>query len=194
MKYSLLFRFWHWLNAIVIIGLVATVLLRWTLLAKHTTADLLADKLSLMDIFITHDQAIILVKALRVGLWEWHIILGFTFAALTLLRLYLHFTDSKTRVAFKDLNLHKKIVRILYCALYAVFALMAVSGLGLYFSDDLGLQKDIISSIKNLHESLYYYVAFFIVVHVVGVFVADATEENGLISTMVHGKEIEKEN
>ncbi len=85
MQYSLLFRIWHWLNAIVVIGLVATVLLRWTLLAKTQTANLLVEKLSLMNITISYDQGITLVKALRVGLWEWHIALGFAFALLTLL-------------------------------------------------------------------------------------------------------------
>ena len=188
MKYSLQFRIWHWLSALVVLGLVATVLLRWTLLAKTQTANLLTSKLAQMDILITNEQAMVLVKALRVQLWEWHIILGFLFALLTLHRLYLHFVDSKERAAFKDLDLHHKIVRVSYCILYAVFATMAITGLLLYFGKDLGVSKEMLHSAKELHELLYYYIAFFIPVHLIGVFVADAKEEKNLVSSMIHGE------
>lgn len=194
MKYSLLFRIWHWLSAIVVFGLVATVLLRWTLLAKGETATLLVEKLSLMDITISYDQGITLVKALRVGLWEWHIVLGFAFAFLTLLRLYLHFVDSKKRVAFGELDRHHKMIRILYCGLYATFAIMATTGLFMYFAKDLGISKDIVHSIKSLHELVYYYIAIFIPLHIAGVFFADARDEKGLVSTMIHGEEREEKN
>lgn len=194
MKYTLAFRIWHWLSALVVLGLVATVLLRWTLLAKEQTLNLLVNKLALMDIVISNEQALILVKALRVQLWDWHIALGFVFAILVLFRLYLHFIDSKQRVAFKDLDTHHKLVRISYCGVYIVFSIMAVTGLILYFSKDIGLSKDIVHSIKDLHELVYYYIAVFIPLHIAGVFYADATNEKGLVSSMIHGREKEGKN
>jgi Ni/Fe-hydrogenase 1 B-type cytochrome subunit len=95
MKYTLQFRIWHWFNAIVVLGLVATVLLRWTLFSKTGNAQVLMSKLTEMGISITHEQGVTLAKALRVELWEWHITLGFIFAGLVLFRLYLHFVNSK---------------------------------------------------------------------------------------------------
>lgn len=189
MKYSLAFRIWHWLNAVVVLGLVATVLLRWTLFSKSANAEILINKLSEMSISITHEQGVILAKALRVTLWEWHIILGFIFAGLVLFRLYLHFIDSKKSVPFSELDLHHKAVRVSYCVLYAVFALLAVTGLLIYFYKDIGISKDIAHSIKELHELVYFYVAYFIPLHIAGVFFADATKEKGLVSSMIHGRE-----
>lgn len=189
MKYSLAFRVWHWLSALVVLGLIGTVLLRWTLLAKSKTAYLLKERLDTMGITITDDQAITLVKALRVELWEWHIILGFLFGVLVVFRLYLHFVESKKRLAFSELGSYRKLLRASYCALYAVFGIMAATGLILYFSKDINLSRDIAQSIKNLHEFLYYYIAFFIPLHIVGVFLSDATKEQGLVSSMIHGKD-----
>lgn len=194
MKYSLAFRIWHWLSALVVLGLVATVLLRWTLLAKTQTASLLVEKLSSMQIVISDAQAVTLVKALRVQLWEWHIILGFAFVALVVFRLLLHFTNSKKRVAFSELDLHHKLVCISYCGVYTVFAMMATTGLILYFSSNLGISKEITHNIKELHELVYFYIAFFIPLHIAGVFFADATNEKGLVSSMIHGREKEEKN
>jgi len=188
MKYSLLFRAWHWLNAFVILGLVGTVLLRWTLFSKTLNAEVLMNTLAQMNITVTQEQGIVLAKALRGTLWEWHIILGFIFAGLTLLRLYLHFINSKQREPFKGLDTHHKLVRVSYCGLYTTFVLLAATGLLIYFYKEIGISKDIAHSIKELHELVYYYVAFFIPLHIVGVFFADARKEKGLVSSMIHGK------
>lgn len=188
MKYSLAFRLWHWLNALVILALVGTVLLRWTLLSKTTNAEILSEKLLTMGITITQTQAITLAKSLRVELWEWHIILGFIFAGLLLFRLILERFNAKEKTPFNQLDLHHKAVEVLYCILYFVLAILAVTGLLLYFSKDLGFAKDLTHTIKEVHEIIYYYVAFFIPLHVVGVFVADATKEKGLVSEMIHGQ------
>jgi len=75
MKYTLQFRIWHWLNATVIFGLIATVLLRWTFLSKHINADILTQKLLSFGITISSDQGVLLAKAIRAGMWEWHIYL-----------------------------------------------------------------------------------------------------------------------
>ncbi|MEA2072121.1 MAG: hypothetical protein U9O86_00935 [Campylobacterota bacterium] len=64
MRYTLQFRIWHWLNAIVILGLVTTVLLRWTFLSKHTNAEILMEKLLSFGITISEEQGVLLAKEL----------------------------------------------------------------------------------------------------------------------------------
>ena len=188
MKYSLAFRLWHWMNALVVLALVGTVLLRWTLLSKTANAQILSEKLLTMGISITDTQAITLAKSLRVELWQWHITLGFIFAGLLLLRLVLERFHAKEKTPFKELDIHHKAVEVLYCILYVVLTILAATGLLIYFSNDLGFAKDVTHTIKEVHETLYYYVAFFIPLHVVGVFIADATKEKGLVSEMIHGQ------
>ena len=188
MKYSLAFRLWHWMNALVVLALVGTVLLRWTLLSKTANAQILSEKLLTMGISITDTQAIMLAKSLRVELWQWHITLGFIFAGLLFLRLVLERFHAKEKTPFKELDIHHKAVEVLYCILYVVLTILAATGLLIYFSNDFGFAKDVTHTIKEVHETLYYYVAFFIPLHVVGVFIADATKEKGLVSEMIHGQ------
>lgn len=189
MKYSLKFRVWHWLNAIVVLGLVTTVLLRWTLLSKSSNAEILSEKLLSFGIAITSEQSVLLAKALRVQLWEWHIFLGYAFLALVIFRVYLYFKDSSKKAVFSDLDMHHKAVHSLYYILYTTFFIMVVTGFFIYLYRDLGVSKEFAHDIKELHELVYYYIAIFIPLHVAGVFFADASKENGLVSSMINGKD-----
>ena len=188
MKYTLQFRLWHWLNAIVVLGLVATVLLRWTFLSKHTNGDILVEKLLSFGISITPDQGVILAKALRIQLWEWHIILGYAFLGLVLFRVYLYFKDTSHKVAFSELDTHHKAIYASYYILYTTFFIMVATGFFIYLYKDLGVSKDFAHDVKEIHELVYYYIAIFIPLHLAGVFFADATKENGLVSSMINGK------
>lgn len=189
MKYTLQFRIWHWLNAVVVLGLVATVLIRWTFLSKSTNADILMNKLQNFGITISPEQSITLAKSLRVELWECHILLGYMFLGLVLFRVYLYFRDSSKRVAYKELDSHHKAVRISYYLLYSTFFVMVTTGFFIYLYKDLGISKDFAHNIKEVHEYIYYYIAIFIPLHIGGVFFADATNENGLVSSMINGRE-----
>lgn len=188
MKYTLGFRIWHWLNAIVVLGLLGTFFLRKTFLSWRTNSEILMTELSEMGTEITAAQAKILAKAVRAGMWEWHIILGYAFAFLVLYRIVLFFADSSEKVDFSSLDMHHKAVRISYYIVYAILFFMAVTGLTIHFHQELGLSKDLAKSIKEIHEPVAYAVAIFVPLHIAGVFVADATDEKGLVSTMINGK------
>lgn len=188
MKYTLKFRIWHWLNAIVVLGLLATFFLRKTFLSWRTNSEILMTKLTDMDVEVTAEQTKILAKAVRAGMWEWHIIFGYALAFLVLYRIYLFFADTSEKVDFSSLDMHHKAVRISYYVVYAILLFMAVTGLTIHFHQDLGLSKDFAGSIKKIHETVAYAVAIFVPLHIAGVFVADATDEKGLVSTMINGK------
>ena len=192
MKYTLLFRIWHWLNAFVVLALLGTVFLRKTFLSKHDNADILSNKLFEMGIEITEKQGIVLAKSIRSVMWEWHILLGYALAFLVLYRIYLYFFDKSIRVKFNSLNIHHKIVKISYYIVYIILGFLVVSGLVIHFYQDLGLSKGFAHDIKELHDLAYVVVLYFTPLHIFGVMIADAKEDNGLISTMIHGKRINK--
>ena len=189
MRYSLFFRIWHWLNAFVIIGLLGTVFLRKTFLSWRSNSELIIDKLFDMDIDITATQAKVLAKAIRAGMWEWHIILGYTLAFLILFRLYLYFMDNSKKENFNSLTLHKKVVRSSYYVIYITLTFMVITGFMMYLYKDLGLAKATIISIKDIHELTFYLIMYFVPVHIVGVIIAENTYEKGLVSSMLNGKE-----
>ena len=190
-KWSLSFRLWHWIHAAVILGLLGTVFLRKTFLSWRTNSEIIVTKLTEQGIDVTAEEAKAVAKAIRAPMWDWHIILGYGLAALVLWRIALFFTDSGKRSFqnFKQDSLHKKIVKVGYIVIYAVIAFMAVSGLVIHFYEALGLTKDTAHDIKEMHELLYNALLIFVPLHIAGVFVADATEEKGIVSDMINGGE-----
>lgn len=190
-KWSLNFRAWHWIHATVVLGLLGTVFLRKTFLSWRTNSEILSTKLSGMDISVTADQAKVLAKSIRAPMWEWHILLGYALAALLVWRVALLFTKSGT-VNYKDFkteNLHKKLVKLGYIALYAILLFMTVSGLVIYFYEVLGLTKDLTHEIKEIHELAFNAILVFVPLHIVGVFIAENRDEKGILSAMVNGGE-----
>ncbi|ABB45078.1 Cytochrome B561 [Sulfurimonas denitrificans DSM 1251] len=191
MKYTLGFRIWHWLHAAVILGLLGTVFLRKTFLSYKTNAEILMAKLADMGTDITIEDAKILAKTIRDNMWEWHIILGYALVALVIYRIVLFFLDKSKRESFSSLSLHKKGVKSLYYLLYTTVLFMSISGFIIYFYQDLGLAKEVAKQIKELHEAAFNIIMIFVLLHVAGVIIADTTQENGLISTMINGKEVD---
>jgi len=188
-KWSLNFRAWHWIHAIVVLGLLSTVFLRKTFLSWRTNSEILTDKLSGIDITVTAEQAKMLAKSIRAPMWEWHILLGYALGALLLWRIALFFTNSgkqNYQNFFKE-TLHKKLVKAGYIAIYAVLVFMALSGYVIHFYEVLGLSKDFAHDIKEVHEFAYNAILIFAPLHILGVFVAENMDEKGILSDMVNG-------
>jgi cytochrome b561 len=188
-KWSLNFRLWHWIHAAVILGLLGTVFLRKTFLSWRTNSEIIVTKLTEQGIDVTAEEAKAVAKAIRAPMWDWHIILGYGLAALVIWRIALFFTDSG-KYSFqnlKEMSLHKKAVKIGYIVIYVVIVFMTVSGLLIHFYDVIGLTKEKAHDIKEMHELLYNALLIFVPLHIAGVFVADATEEKGIVSDMING-------
>lgn len=188
MKYTRSFRIWHWLNAIVVLGLVGTVLLRKGFLSYRTNSEIIMTKLSDIGVDIFKEDAVAIAKAIRAPMWEWHIIFGYALAFLVVYRIALMFFDKSKRDSFSSLDLHKKGVKMSYYVLYAALLFMTLSGFSMYLKDELALAEETVKSIKELHELVYNYFLIFIPLHIAGVVVADIRDEHGITSTMINGK------
>ncbi len=192
MKYTAAFRIWHWLNAIVVLGLVGTVLLRKSFLSYKTNAQIIMTKLSDIGVDIFEEDARLIAKAIRANMWEWHLILGYVLAFLVVYRIALMFFDKSKRDSFASLDLHKKGVKLSYYFLYGALFLMTLSGFAMYLREELVLAEATLKNIKEFHEIVYNYFLIFIPLHMAGVVVADIREEHGIISTMINGKTKDK--
>lgn len=188
-KWRLDFRIWHWIHAIVILGLLGTVFLRKTFLSWRTNSEIVMHKLSEIDVEVTADQATAVAKAIRAPMWEWHIILGYVLAGLLVWRLILFFTDSGRHNYrnLKEETFHKKMVKLGYIALYGVLIFMAISGLIIHFHETLALSKEFVHDVKEIHELVFYAVLIFVPLHIIGVFIEENRNEKGIISDMVNG-------
>jgi len=186
------FRIWHWVHAFVVLGLMGTILLRKTFLSWRSNSELITQKLAEINIDISIEQAILLAKAIRAPMWEWHIIFGYALAALLVWRIMLFFTPSGINFYrhFKDKSRHKKLVTISYIGIYSILLFMAISGLTMEFKEMLKLSSEITHNIKEVHEFVFFYgVLIFVPLHIVAAVVAELNDEPGLISNMINGKE-----
>lgn len=188
-KWRLDFRIWHWVHALVVLGLLGTVFLRKTFLSWRTNSELLTDKLAEMNLEITSQQAKALAVAVRAPMWEWHILLGYALGILLLWRIMLFFTDSgkQNYQNLKEETLYKKIVKLGYIGIYVILIFMAISGLMIHFYEALGLTKEGAHDIKEIHELVFNAVLIFVPLHIIGVFIAENQNEKGIVSDMVNG-------
>jgi len=188
MKYSMKFRIWHWLNAIVVVLLLATVFLRKTFLSWRTNSEIIVNQLSSIGVDITSVQAKVIAKAIRSGMWEWHIILGYMLMFLIVYRIYLFYKDDSKIDTFSSLNMHKKMVRISYFIFYGVILFMSISGFSIYFHTAIGLSDEFAHDIKEIHEAVYPVIYIFVLLHISGVVIAENRDEKGIVSSMINGE------
>ncbi len=194
-------RLWHWLNALAITGLLATVLLRKTFLSWRTNSALIQEKLRLAGTTITPDLAKDLAVGIRAPMWNWHYVLGFSLAGLLVLRL-LSALAFERNAAFRARTLrealsapavdrrpalHFALVRLSHLAFFLAAGFMVATGALMYFKAGLGLGKGTVEQIKELHEPLVWFFAAFAAAHVGGVVAAELRGDPGLVSEMIHG-------
>ncbi|MDH5718615.1 MAG: cytochrome b/b6 domain-containing protein [Spirochaetia bacterium] len=188
--YSKTYRIWHWLNAASILGLLATVLLRKTFLSYKKNGETIKAELAKLNLDISLDAAKAIGKTIREPMWDWHYVFGFMLVALFVVRIVLHFIDRPffTKSEIETKSAHDKIVAYSYQVLYLLVMVMIITGLLLYFKETFGLSKDIASEMKEFHELLMFFFAFFVPTHIFGVLIAENKDQKGLVSNMISGK------
>ncbi|WP_461448519.1 cytochrome b/b6 domain-containing protein [Mucilaginibacter sp.] len=201
-KYSSPLRLWHWLNALVITGSLLTVLLNSTLLKTRKNAAAIKASLQASGITVTDQQARSVAHELSDRVWTIHTYLGYTLAALLLFRLVLEFFQfadqkfiRKIKTAYhqyqkvkeqRELGKHEFWVKTLYAIFYLMLLTMVLTGLCLAFEDDVPLLKSI-HVFREIHSFTMYLIIGFIIIHIVGVFLAERKESSGIVSDMING-------
>jgi cytochrome b561 len=174
------FRVWHWLQAIAVFGLFITVVLRESVMSKGAIGSIVQTKLAEIGMIITDEQAVIIGKAVRAPMWEWHIYLGIAVSALLVWRLAMVL---KNGFGFDENPSMKRVYR-LYTIVYFLLTVMSISGLSLYYK--------ITGDAKELVESMHMYVGYaifaFVAAHIIGVILAERSDQKGLVSRMISGR------
>ncbi|MFY9142777.1 cytochrome b/b6 domain-containing protein [Sulfuricurvum sp.] len=180
-QFSSSFRIWHWLQAIAMFGLFITVVLRESVMHKSQIGTIVQTKLAEIGTVITDEQAVLIGKAVRSPMWDWHIYLGITVAILLVWRIVM---VMKNGFGF-DANPKMQKVYTLYKAVYLLLAIMSLSGLTLYWKL-AGSAKD---AVETVHMYLGWSLFAFMAVHIIGVVLAEKNDQDGLVSRMINGRE-----
>ena len=179
-EFSPSFRIWHWLQALVIIGLFITVLLRESVMDKQHVGKIVQEQLVTIGTIISDEQAVVIGKAVRSPMWDWHNYFGFAITALLVFRFIM---IAKNGFGL-DNNPKMQIVYKLYKAVYVMLLVMSISGLSLYFK----LAGEMKETVEGVHFYVGWAIFAFVVVHVIGVIHAERTDQKGIISRMIGGK------
>lgn len=197
------FRLWHWVNAIVILGLLGTVVLRKTFLSWRTNSTIIQTKLQEAGTTISPDLAKDIAITIRNPLWDWHIYLGFSLLALFLLRIIIAFAIEKKVLgmeAFQCIQNLKKLpqskkkhglyftsIKLNYVLFHFATLFMLITGLLIRFKGDINLSKEFSDLLKEAHEFTMWYFVFFVVSHIIGVVSAEQNLDPGMVSRLING-------
>lgn len=196
-------RWWHWLNALAILGLLGTVLLRKTFLSWHDNAAFIETKIQESGGSITPEAAKTIAQGLRDVMWEWHYYIGFALGGLLAMRILVGIFAVKKCPATLAVQsalgvpnvvpekrigaIHYTIVKTGYALFYLITVYMVLSGFALYWKESLGLPENFAHLLKEAHEVLMWFFVAFIVGHIAGVFIAENRGDRGLTSDMISG-------
>lgn len=200
-KYARNLRLWHWLNSLVIIGSLITILINSTLFEKKTNTAFIAKELENAGASVTAQQARAVSHGFEEKIWDLHVYLGYFLAALFVYRLVLEiFQPKNQKFKFKLLkafqlyqtsksqnNGKELFVKLIYLVFYMVLLLMVITGLTVKFDDYLGIGNSLSHTIKEFHGFMMYIVLSFIVLHIVGVIYVEHRDKKGIVSDMING-------
>lgn len=192
-------RIWHWLALLFFVSSVITVILSGTLFKTRNNIDIVQSMVKDKGGNITPEQAKNVAHEYNDKLWTLHKYIGFGLVFLMLWRIVAEIIISKekklsTRIkiasGYPDSNSEKKhylMVQYSYLIFYAMFLMMATTGLVLAF-EDIELLKPIHKLAKSIHSLVQWGMYGFMVFHIVGVIIADCGEYGGIVSRMINGK------
>jgi cytochrome b561 len=196
-------RLWHWANALVVFGLLGTVLLRKTFLSWRANAVMIEDKALAAGVIVPTDLAVGIAKSLRDVMWEYHHRFGVALAILLVVRVVIALVTKRQplRDALRGFQAasaasgkdkaerqHFALVSAGYVAFYLSTLFMVVTGLAMLNAARLGLSKGTTSLLKENHELMLWFFVVFVGVHLIGVVRAELTRYRGIVSAMISGR------
>jgi cytochrome b561 len=195
-------RIWHWLNAAIILALLATVGLRRTVFNSRRIAALISSKAEETGTQISPVLAKEMGSMIRNTMWDWHYLFGYALAGLLVLRILVAiiYKDFPIRAAWIGVRtcaecpvderheaIHYALVKSGYVAFYIITTIMVITGLAMKFSTTLGIEKSTKGFLHEVHELLMWFFVAFVFIHVFGVILGELTRYRGIISDMIHG-------
>lgn len=192
-KWSKAMVIYHWLAAIDILGLLITGIAHMSVLDPHEIARNVAAMASHQGITVSNHVERLIGFAINGALMNIHFILGYGLGILIIFRIILFFTGDHRvlRMAKKTFQpgvpKHKPLVNLLYVAVYIGIITMAITGLSMRFGYQLGVSHGLHEVLLTIHQGVMFCLLAFVFVHLTGIFLAENTDEPGVVSSMMSG-------
>lgn len=183
-------RIFHWLIAISIVIIMATIIMRETWFEKHALADKMytyTTKL-LQDIGqqeaatkLQKDDFIKLAKSIRNTMWNLHVYTGYFLMAIYAIRLGLLFSGKLTLLnPLSQKGTKNKFKAAVYLTFYICLGCSLLTGVIMVNGpESLG------EPLESVHVLSKYYVMPFIIIHFAGLIIAEYTDQKGIAGKMI---------
>lgn len=183
-NYSKIYRIIHWAIALTFMLLLITIFLRLTWMNKNNMADIMQTYLNGTDQSLSRDQIVAMAKQIRKPMWDWHIYLGYVLVGLFAIRFTLpFFGEMKFQSPLaKDLTTKQRFQKSSYIIFYLCVAGSLITGVLIVWGPENWTK-----SLEDVHVLSIYYLVAFIVIHVVGIIVAEFTDQKGIVSRIIGG-------
>src|SRR6476469_6204893 len=193
-------RIWHWANALLISLQLITILFQKVIVQSRSAVK----ELQASGKEVSVPQARELAHIISERIWAWHIYFGWALVALWVFRLGLQLTGpSELRFSARLMEILRRyrlappaekgkagkilFAKTTYALFYLFITIMVITGLILIF-EDVSWLRGIHHLAEETHNVTMFLIIGFIALHVVGVVLAEAKEDHGLISRMVGGE------
>lgn len=184
-EYTVIYRIVHWAMALTFILLLGTIYLRMTWFNKNSVAEIILNYLSTLDVELTEEQAVKLAKRIRRPMWIWHVYIGYVLTGIVVLRCLLPaFGIMKFQSPFdKNLTPKDKFKNWTYILFYIFTIITLITGLVIVLGP-----RDLKNTMEAIHKPSIYYIVAFLIIHFGGILIAEFTNDKGIISRIISGK------
>ena len=183
-RFNLASRLIHWAIAFTFLYILLTVFLRTGWMNKDNIGSIIQENLSQQNIELTTKDASIVGKKVRKPMWETHTIAGYVLIGLFILRLVITWIQGAgfNSPLKKGISFNEKFKGWVYIFFYVLLGLSLFTG----FMKVNG-PESLEEIMEAIHVQSLYFSITFIMIHSVGVLIADAGKEKGIISKIISG-------
>jgi cytochrome b len=201
--HSVMIRIWHWILFLLISATMITVLLNSTIMNQRKNIVVVQEQLKLKGVAVTEDQAFAVSCEYEDKIWGVHKWIGYSLAFLLLSRGLIEITlkgEEKLRSRILNaIGLYRKNnenrqeykhylgVKLAYLLFFVLLFCMALTGLSLAFEQELGFSRAFRGTIEELHSFGQYFMYAFVLIHIIGVVIAENNKTKGIVSGMING-------
>ena len=191
-------RLWHWLSFLFFLASITTVIFASTLFTIKSNIPMVQEQVQQKGGSVTEKQAFGVAHEYSDKLWTLHKFIGYGLSFLLLWRIIAEVTINKEKKVGPRIRAalsypvgtvdrkHNLFVQYGYLIFYAMFIVMAITGLIQAFEDVKWLDP-VHNLAKNIHSIVQYGLYAYMITHIIGVIRADLTKYGGIISRMING-------
>lgn len=186
-KYSRSLRIIHWSISGVFLFIMLTIFLRQQWMYKDQMGKIIQANLAQRDIHLSNAVTSKIGKSIRARMWQWHQVAGYILLCLYIIRMFILRIEgaSFSHPFKKKLRWKERLKSSIYLLFYICFGISLITGLLIVWAP-INWHK-IHRVVVDIHIQAMYYAVTFAIVHLVGLVLAELTNNRGIISRMIHG-------